>query len=301
MADQHSVNRQRTPEQLNRSGHEVTITPEQSTSASGLQPSGGQHTSLAQILDLALHSPPRPVTAGPSSASSLVALGECLPLIPKRVVERIQEGDYIDFSELSPVKGKVRAPPPHWEGHILVVQLEDLEGSKRLIPDFQTWTQCFVIFAAALLKRYPEKAAALMAYMYEMAKNARKFKWPSWVIYDQNFRQKMATKPGLDWASIDSTVYAESFMHMNISPTESWCKTCQSIDHPSSACPVTPRPPKRRRLTEIICRNYNTKGCSYNGCRYAHKCSNCKGAHPASSCTSRPVESGVARDRSTQQ
>ena len=171
MADQNSVNWQRTPEQLNRSGREVTDTPEQSTSASVLQPSGGQQTSLAQILDLALHSPPRPVTADPSSASSFVALGEGLPLIPKRIVERIQEGDYIDFSELPLAKGKARAPPPQWEGHILVVQLEDLEGSKRLIPDFQTWTQRFIIhvFAAALLKYYPEKATALMAYMYEMA------------------------------------------------------------------------------------------------------------------------------------
>ena len=84
LADQNSADRQRTPEQLNRSGREVTDTPEQSTSASVLQSARGQQTSLAQILDLALHSPPRPVTAGPSSSSSLVALGEGLPLIPKK-------------------------------------------------------------------------------------------------------------------------------------------------------------------------------------------------------------------------
>ena len=65
------------------------------------------------------------------NSSSLVALGEGLLLIPKRMFERIQEGDYIDFSELLPAKGKARAPRRNaWEGHILVVQLEDLEGNK---------------------------------------------------------------------------------------------------------------------------------------------------------------------------
>lgn len=149
-----------------------------------------------------------------------------------------------------PAKGKARAPPPQWEGRILVVWLEELESNKRLIPDFQTWIQCFIIFVAALLQRYQEKAAALMAYMYEMAKFARKFRWPSWVIYAQNFRLKMAMKPGLDCTSIDSTVYAEFVIHMDVNPTESWCRICQSLDHPSSACPTAPRLQKRRRTSE---------------------------------------------------
>ena len=86
-----------------------------------------------------------------SSATSLVTLGEGLPLIPKNLLNKIQVGEYIDFSNLPPAKGKARSLPLHWEGHTLVVQLEDLEGGKWLIPDFQTWVQCFAIYALAVV------------------------------------------------------------------------------------------------------------------------------------------------------
>ena len=158
-------------------------------------PSNEQPSTLANLLDMVLQSPPKHQGKLTSSfsASSLVAVGEGLPLIPKKLVEKIQAGEYIDFSELPPAKGKARSLPPHWEGHILVVQLEDLEGSKRLIPDFQTWVQCFAIYAATVVIKHPEKFSSLMAYMTDMAKNARKYKWPSWVVYDQNFRMHMAS------------------------------------------------------------------------------------------------------------
>ena len=139
----------------------------------------------------------------------------------------------MDFSDLPPAKGKARSLPPHWEGHILVVQLQDLEGSKRLIPDFQTWVQCFAIYAAALVTRHPDKFMPLMAYMTDMAKNARKYKWPSWVVYDQNFRMHMATTSGMSWSSVNSAIYTQCFLNQEITRAELWCKIYHTIDHVS--------------------------------------------------------------------
>ena len=129
----------------------------------------------------------------------------------------------MDFSDLPPAKGKARSLPPYWEGHILVVQLEDLEGSKRLIPDFQTWVQCFAIYATALVARHPDKFMPLMA---DMAKNAKKYKWPSWVVYDQNFRIHMATISGMSWSSVNSTIYTQCFLKQEITSAEPWRKIC---------------------------------------------------------------------------
>ena len=88
-----------------KSFNQVTDTATQSSSTGSEQPPVGQQSSLAQILELVLHSPPRTKLTGLLSSSSLVALGEGLPLISKRTIERIQEGDYIDFWS-SPCKGK---------------------------------------------------------------------------------------------------------------------------------------------------------------------------------------------------
>ena len=132
----------------------------------------GQTTSMASLLDMVLSSPVEQGRPANPGTSSLVSLGEGLPLIPRKMVEKIQAGDYVDFSDMPPAKGKARSLPPHWEGHILVVQLEDLEGSKRLIPDFQMWVQCVSMYAAVVVARHPDKFMPLMAYLTDMAKNA---------------------------------------------------------------------------------------------------------------------------------
>ena len=287
----------------NMSGSQATDTPpmprvgSESSQTAGGEGAEGHTTSLASLLDMVLSSPVEQGRPANPSTSSLVSLGEGLPLIPRKMVEKIQAGDYVDFSDMPPAKGKARSLPPHWEGHILVVQLEDLEGSKRLIQDFQTWVQCFSMYAAVVVARHPDKFMPLMAYLTDMAKNARKYKWPSWVVYDQNFRMHMATTAGANWASVNSAIYTQCFLNQEITRAEPWCKICHAVDHVSTSCPSAPRPAKRRKIPDTqstgkeICRNFNSKGCSFVGCKYAHKCSRCKGPHPATGCTSLPTGS----------
>ena len=76
-------------------------------------PSNEQPTTLANLLDTVLQSPPKHQGKLTSSFSSLslVAVGKGLPLIPKKLVEKIKAGEYIDFSELPWAKGKARSFP----------------------------------------------------------------------------------------------------------------------------------------------------------------------------------------------
>ena len=38
-----------------------------------------------------------------------------------------------------------------------------------------------------------------------------KFKWPSWVVYDQNYRQDAAGNPDLPWAKAYPSLYTQCF------------------------------------------------------------------------------------------
>lgn len=113
------------------------------------------------------------------SLNCTVSIGEGLPPLSKKLLQRIQTNDYIDFFELPPAKDKLRPMLHQMEGRVLLVQLQELESHCRPIPDFATWAQCFAIYAAAILHKQPHRAPDLMAYMVETANNAKKYSWPS--------------------------------------------------------------------------------------------------------------------------
>ena len=63
----------------------------------------------------------------PLSLNPLVLAGAGLPVLPKKIVERILTNEYVDFSELPPAKGKVRSLPSGLEGQVVLIQAVDLE------------------------------------------------------------------------------------------------------------------------------------------------------------------------------
>ena len=76
------------------------------------------------------------------------------------------------------------------EGQVVIVQAAELLQTQCLVPDLATWVQCFSVYAAVVISTFPERAQGLMAYMTDIAKASVKYKWPSWVIYDQNYRME---------------------------------------------------------------------------------------------------------------
>ena len=170
-------------------------------------------------------------------SSQLVSPGTGLSALPKKMVERILSREYIDFAELPPAKGKVRGIPSGLDGQVVLVQAADLLQSKKLIPDLATWIQCFALYVAVLAPSQPERVPELMAYMSFIARKSLRYAWPSWLVYDQNFRQEAAENPHLSWARADPGTYTESFSGQLIG-RENWCSHCYSIDHYSFQCPL---------------------------------------------------------------
>ena len=179
-------------------------------------------------------SPQKPSMSG---VPKLVPTGPGLASLPKKLVERITSGQYVDFSELPPAKGRTRSLPNAEEGHIVIVRAEDLAGAKKMIPDLATWLQCFCIYAAVIIEHEPDRTKSLLAYATIIAKASLKYSWPSWIVYDQNFRQEAADSGNKDWAKVDPSIYTQCFTNAAIS-IEGWCKFCQSVDHSSEMCPL---------------------------------------------------------------
>ena len=176
----------------------------------------------------------------PCPSQQLVSVGMGLPSLPKKMVDRIQANEYIDFAKLPPARGKSRPTPQAMDGQVIVVQAADLLQARRVIPDLATWSQCYALYVAVLAPHQPTRLPELMSYQSLIARVSAKFRWPSWVVYDQNFRQEAAGNSHMSWAKADPSIYAQCFTNQAIS-AENWCDKCHSLDHYSSKCPSRPR------------------------------------------------------------
>ena len=249
-------------------------------------------------------------TAVTVRTNPLIPTGQGLPALPKKLVDRILSNEYIDFSELPPAKGKVRPLHQSFEGQVILVQAEDLLQSRKLIPDLPTWVQCFAIYVTVLAQKQPARIPELMAYAATIATASKKYRWPAWVVYDQNFRQEASCNPSQSWAKIDPSIYSQCFLGMAKS-AEGWCHTCQSLDHTSDNCPAgSSASTTHKRPWQIVTRqqgdpslkpiclkyNRNDGECPFGPrCRYLHCCSRCKGSHPVKRC---PLAASGSKEKS---
>lgn len=170
------------------------------------------------------------------------------------------------------------------------------------------------MYTAVLLTKYPARAQSFLMYSAVIARLSKKSRWPSWVIYDCNFRQEAADTGNKDWTKIDGGIYAQCFTGMALS-MEGWCTICNSMDHLRSACPCrpledqssskrpvstkAPRPAKRPRTSGSEtdpCWKWNRPE-PYMCCPFGeayifrHVCSKCLATdHSAAKCSAQPLQ-----------
>ncbi len=156
---------------------------------------------------------------------------------------------------------------------------------------------------AVLGPHRPDKLADLMGYQSLIARASKKFMWPSWLVYDQNFRQEAAGNTSLQWAKAEPSLHAQCFTGQEISK-ENWCSRCHGVDHQSADCPYGSRKrtwsggpsaasvsqPKAAATgghDQQLCIKFNKYGgdCKFGkDCKFLHACTSCKGPHPVSKC-----------------
>ena len=200
------------------------------------------------------------------------AFGAGLPPVPSRLIKRIQEGDFIDMSELtidhltmSPLDETGKSPTP----------------KRRPVTSIIEWTQCFANYIAILVQAQPERISDLLGYQHLILEASLEYSGDGWAVYDRRFRQIAATRAGIIWARRDGDLWNMVFASNH---RRTYCQHCFSSTHSSEQCsvalntpsrertPLTPRPRKPR-----ICREWNYSQCSYPNCQFIHACLTCYG------------------------
>ena len=168
-------------------------------------------------------SPSEHTAATAKPGTCLVSIGPGLPSLPKRLVERICMGEYVDFGEFPPVKGKSRLLP-------------QAGGGTRHCPDGHPQDDTGLGYLAAVFRHIYSSGGSSTAQEGAGTDGlpghpSQTYHWPPWVVDDQAFRQEMA---GAVLGQGRLLLVFSVFLRPNMN-AENWCSVCRSLDHTASA------------------------------------------------------------------
>ena len=247
---------------------------------------------------------------GDGHAAKLPGLyvGEGLPPVPVKLVEKIHKWEFVDMAELL---------PEYWGTvHSSRVEAELTQGNHRLVSkkkvtDILTWVQCFAVYTSVMASRNPEAVPELLAYLVCILRTSQDFGGLAWVNYDSAFRRQAAATGNRQWSRVNPSLYSICFA--GVARASVRCDLCLSLNHRSKDCAMIAEadPDVGSRLKAVesavlaltqprwpvhnsagppggasseACRNFNKGRCSFRWCRYRHACRVCGGPQPASEC-----------------
>lgn len=228
-----------------------------------------------------------------------VFIGSGLPVLPKRLVEKMHGGEYINFNELIPFcdpgAEEEHDTPPSMD-HYLFPGLGLIHRGHKLNYSFLQWASCFVTYMAVLASN-GDNITHMCAYFQVILKASKEYSGTMWKQYDAQYRQKAAATHNKDWSTIDSTIFNQCFTgrarHVQ------GCSYCASIKHDTLDCPrrkgkwpaptSEPPPPKAAKQRSDLCYNFNYhRPCHLSPCPYKHHCLKCAPEeHPLFDCPKR--------------
>ncbi len=232
-------------------------------------------------------------------------LSEALPVVPAKLAHRIRKGEYVEMAEL--LKDNVEAE----RRRLAAGESGTARVSRREVPDFESWLQCFSSYAAIVATQYPHKARELWAYQALMIAEHRKCGGRGWLLYDAAFRQQITSLEGTDFSRVNQGLYATTFLAYG--GRGQFCARCMSSDHAQEECALHPNrevpvvqlqdsrgrsrreeqvlgEQRRRRGRRGACYAFNDGRCAVPFCRFEHVCSVCGGEHKKSVCRARGYE-----------
>ena len=165
-------------------------------------------------------------------------------MLPAKVVAKILQGEYVEMAEL--LQDNIALDNKLATAHSEGVSTGHLKSNKKreLTEDVHgllSWIECFNIYSSVLQTKYPSLAKPLAAYATMMVKEAQWFGFRGWLQYDRLFRQHATKDPTLaDWARLNSTLYAISFLSCQKGETQT-CPNCMSSDHHPIHCALARR------------------------------------------------------------
>lgn len=217
--------------------------------------------------------------------------------LSRSATDKILAGEFVEFSTLLP-DASVGNSGGHQGGrHILQLELQDglplrvvedtpQQPRARHVHDIATWLEAYSVFMHTILQVAPHRALELINYQSLILEANRRFLPAGWMAYDRSFRQAAARDASLRWDCIEGNVWQLSVT----GHARPQCTSCNQTHPPtpSGRCPFRPfrsGNPDGPYTARPICRNYNANRCS-GGCGRSHICTECRGPHPATVCSS---------------
>lgn len=245
-----------------------------------------------------------------------------LPPVPKQVLEKIKQGEFINFDTLLPSN-----TPSSTDEYTLKVS-PGLDASVTLVPrsqarpkvnDFSSWLSAWNVYLRCMSFYFPHLINQLIYYQSLICQFASQYTFAAWSTYERLFRYRMAANPNiLTWDRLDDDLFNR---HLRGAPLQNLCYTCRNFGHMSAKCPLRvssnvnsnflpssqvpptnyvppsntvpqsrfqpPFPVPQRNAQSIssnICHFFNRGQCHNSQCAYAHRCRICYKDHPQSQC-----------------
>ena len=209
---------------------------------------------------------------GDNATSLLPSPGETNPIflhVPPTTIAKIQDGKYVDLSEL--LKSDER------DISFNITNTGNVTVNKRSkaikITSCDQWFNAFLIFAAIYVEQFLADSKQLFKYMACVQGMFKSFGVEAAVKYDEDFRKMKELNPVHRWDTVHQEIYLLAAARpVNARNTNAKPHNDQSFRR-QNPCPIG------------YCRQFNaTASCTYPKCAFKHACFKCEGDHASTGC-----------------
>lgn len=180
------------------------------------------------------HPAPVPLPTIPTAAitdpmQAGLLLSPSSEVIPKKLVDKIRAGKFVDMKELLQ------------DNMSLMAQLEELQGPTSLqvvgaarprmreITSLPNWCYCFLGYMAAITSDPVTRDQ--LAYTRLIIQQAQRQGGLGWMDYDKVFRQQIAVDSSIKWNAINAGLLASTMLVSRQSGPGSFCTLCRAVGH----------------------------------------------------------------------
>ena len=91
--------------------------------------------------------------------AEMVHLGEGLMPLPRRTVERIQAGEFVEFAEFPVLDDGSRVEQVEQElgDRVVILQAPERKRNRRQVPDASLWGSCYTLYERTVLRAEPDR------------------------------------------------------------------------------------------------------------------------------------------------
>ena len=197
-----------------------------------------------------------PATASaevPSTSASLlpgVSLSPATEPFPRKLVEKIQAGQFVEMKELLSDNIALLQQLDVFQGQCAMPVLPGaLKPRLREVATLPSWLYSYLAYVAL---RSPDPATRdRLAYGRLLLREAQRHGGAGWLDYDRVFRQQAALDATLPWNAIHPAIQAATLTSRTAQPGL-FCTLCREPDHTARDCALAylerpPSHPRRRK------------------------------------------------------